>query len=91
MGTTRTPTYRVEYHTNVDGSMVHTMCWSGRATEARLEDWRKTYNRSFQPDGCNAHLSTARGVVLHITKARLVHQRSNKVVARTQMPMFEVV
>ena len=90
MGTSRTTTYRVEYNTNLDGNMVQTMCWKGRATQARLEDWRRTYNRSFQPGGCNAHLATERGV-LHITKARLVLQESGVVVARTEMPMFEVV
>lgn len=107
MGRIVTPTYRVEYRTNllamgvlradaasrVDGKPVQLMSWrkqNGRPTEANLETWRKDYNKSFQAGGSNAHLADANGI-MHITWARIVHQRTDRVAAEVTMPTFEVV
>lgn len=86
MGRIITPTYRVEFQ---DQTGEHRMAWNGRATKKRLEEWRKTYNASFEPGGVNDHLSTE--FVLHISHARIVHQDTGRVVCATEMPSFEVV
>lgn len=87
MGKSYTPTYRVEYR---DQSGWHSECWNGKATEARLEQWRVARNGSMQPGGVNAHIPPALGFQPHISHAKLVHQKSGQVVATTKMPMFEV-
>ena len=94
MGKIITPTYRVEYRSNScdrrnpDGR--RSMCWSGRATQARLEQWRRDYNQSFNLGGVNFHISEAQGFVEHISSARIVRQSTGEVVAETTMPAFEV-
>jgi hypothetical protein len=89
MGRSVTPKFRVEYKTNDGREAV--MCWNDplHADAETLEHWRVTMNKSFQPGGVNGHLSTK--AVLHITSARLVHQKTGKTVATATMPMFEVV
>lgn len=71
------------------------MCWDskrdGKPTDANLEKWRQAYNRSFNPKGGNFHVSKAAGVIIHINRARIIHQKSSQVVATTTAPMFEVV
>jgi hypothetical protein len=89
MGKVITPTYRVEYRDNASRS-TSAMHWRGRATQKRLEQWRQDYNKSFNPGGVNFHVSQALGVVVHISHAWIVDQRSGDVVAKTKMPMFEV-
>lgn len=99
MGTTRTPTYRVEYRDQ--GRAWQTAIWNvkagvnrtghGAPTDANAEAWRKGMNLSFQAGGTNAHLAGARGYVPHINAVRIVHQASGRVVATAVMPMFEVV
>jgi hypothetical protein len=105
MGRVVTPKYRVEYRDNIlalgrsigdhaatiDGRSVrvYSQAWKGRATAERLEDWRKTMNQSFQAGGVNAHVSRAHGMVPHINYARIVEQRTGRVVAVATMPMFE--
>lgn len=70
------------------------MCWNGkrdgRPTAASLERWRQGYNRSFQPGGTNWRVSQAIGHVIHIQRARIVHQKSGEIIATVAMPMFEV-
>lgn len=87
-----TPTYRVEYRStaNPHNSMAWDCRRHGRPTDANLEKWRVAYNASFEPDGCNWHVSVATGVVLHISRAMIVRQATGTIVARTSMPMFEV-
>jgi hypothetical protein len=91
MGRSIIPIYRVEYQDYGSRTAWHSMCWKGRATAARLEQWRRDYNKSFNPGGVNWHVSQSLGYVLHITKARLVHQATGTPVAFVNMPMFEVV
>jgi hypothetical protein len=70
------------------------MIWDkrdGRPTEENLEKWRRDYNRSFNPGGSNWHVSEAVGHVIHISKARIVRQKSGQVVATVRASMFEVV
>jgi len=68
-----------------------TMVWKGRATEARLKDWRDGMNKSFRADGCNAHVSKFAGILVHIGSCQVVEQDSDRVVCRFIAPMFEVV
>jgi hypothetical protein len=90
VGKVITPTYRVEYRDNASRSNS-SMAWQGRATQKRLEQWRKDYNKSFNHGGANYHVSQALGVVVHISHAWIINQRTGEIVAKTQMPMFEVV
>jgi hypothetical protein len=90
MGRSVTPTYRVVYRDNTSLNW-RTMAWRGKASAERLEQWRLGYNKSFNPGGVNWHVSQSLGYVLHITKARLVHQKTGTHVAFVNMPMFEVV
>jgi hypothetical protein len=90
MGKSITPTYRVEYRDNASRS-TSSMCWRGKASKERLEQWRKDYNKSFNPGGVNYHVSQSLGIVVHISHAWLIHQRTNECVAETKMPMFELV
>ena len=92
MGRSVTPTYRVEVQANTRMDMFSWDCKvNGRATETNLENWRQAYNASFGPGGVNWHVSEASGVVVHISKARLIRQRTGEVVAETNAPLFEVV
>lgn len=82
MGTSYTPTYRIDYLTNLDGEVVQTLGWpKGKRADAKtLAEVVAKYNESFQPGGCNAHLITDRGALV-ITKATLIHQATGRVVA----------
>jgi hypothetical protein len=105
MGRIITPTHRVEYRSNllamgivradgcsrVDGKPVHMQAWRGRATQARLADWRIQMNKSFQAGGANEHVSKAFNAVDHISFARIVRQADDAVMAEVAMPTFEVV
>ncbi len=92
MGKSYTPKYRVEYR---DQAGHYHMAWhhkrDGVANADNLEKWRKTYNRSFQHDGTNAHIAQARGTIPHISRAELILQKTGAIVAQVTMPMFEVV
>lgn len=94
MGRNTIPTHRIEVRTN-DTSAPPYCAWDskyhGRANQKNLEKWRITMNASFQPGGVNAHITEAHGIVPHIISAKLIHQKTNAVVAETQMPAFEVV
>lgn len=106
MGRTITPTYRVEYSDNAlvfgklkpdshvlrKGRMtpIQSICWSGKPSQPKLEDWRTRTNASYRTGGCNAHVAEAIGMEPHIFWARLVHQKTNRVVCETTMPAFEV-
>jgi len=104
MGKIVTPKHRVEYRDNclalgwtapdmvsrVDGRACYTQAWKGRATQEKLEAWRKAMNASFREGGSNAHIRP-RDTVPHINMARIVNQSTGRVVAETTMPMFEAV
>jgi hypothetical protein len=87
MGKSYTFKYRVVY---LDQCGWHSQGWKGKASQSRLEDWRVAMNKSFQNGGNNEHLSQSAGVILHISKARVIRQSDNVVMAETAMPMFEV-
>lgn len=93
MGRSVTPTHRVEVVTNVGTQTPFS--WnrkdSGAPNVKNLAKWREALNASFAPKGVNAHLSDALGVVLHVSKATLIHQRSDDIVAVVNAPLFEVV
>jgi heterodisulfide reductase subunit B len=104
MGRIVTPTYRVEYRTNLlamkkfvadkigtDGRPCFTQVWRGPSTEKNLENWRKEINKSFQKDGSNYHLTLAMDAVDHVYYACIVHQKTGKVMATVTAPAFEVV
>ena len=63
----------------------------GKPTDAVAENIRKKLNESFAPDGVNYHVSTARGVVIHVTKLKIIRQSDDAVMGEATAPMFEVV
>ncbi len=83
--------YRMEIiRTNHSGYMTPSV-WRGRATDKRLAEAVRSMNQSFLPDGVNAHISRARGVVVQVLSARIVEQDTGIVVAEYNAPMFEVL
>jgi len=105
MGRVVTPKYRVEYRDNhlmmgkrsadmissIDGRPVLTMAWRReRPTKKFLENWRKVYNESFLPGGSNEHISEIAKSIPYIFYARIVEQKTGKVICETHMPTFEV-
>ncbi len=92
MSRTTTPTYRVEPTVNV-GSISH-FAWhydqDGCANEANLEKWRQGYNKSFQVGGVNGPRNET-DVIVHISSARLIHQKTGELVAETHAPTFEII
>jgi hypothetical protein len=106
MARIKTPAYRIEYRDNllamgraggdarslIDGKRVYLATWKKTGISHKaLENWRKTYNASFQPGMINARISDAFGVIPHIYYARIVRQRDNVVMCETTMPTFEVI
>lgn len=98
MGTSTTPTYRIEWQDN-RGSWK-SQAWTvrsgtnktghGQPTEANIRRWRDKFNASFELGGVNEGVSRAAGYVVRAGNCRIVHQLSGRVVARFQAPMFEV-
>ena len=99
MGRSYMPTYRVEYHDNPfmppvlgAGTSMGWDCKSwGRPTKKNLKAWRNKMYESMKVGGCNEHVSKACGFVPLISKARIVRQACNTVVAEFSAPKFEVV
>jgi len=89
MGKSVTPKYRCEVKANI-GYMTPS-CWSGRATEKRLQDHIESLNESFLPGGINGHVSKSRNVIVQIHEARLVEQSTGRVVAVWKAPLFQVI
>jgi hypothetical protein len=93
MGSTRTPSYRVEEYKN---GAFHSYCgWDparlGPADEEHLARFRAEMNASFKPGGTNAHVSQAAGYQLYLGTLRLVHQKTGAIVAQVNQPLFEVI
>lgn len=65
--------------------------WSkqcGKPTTDNLSDWRDRFNASLKPGGANAHL----GPQYHIQcKLEIFDQRTKKVLATFNAPMFETI
>ena len=85
-----TPTYRVEVKANKPMGMFAWHRTDGRANEFNLEMWRQSYNASFQVGGVNGPTSED-DIIVHISSAKLVHQKTGKVIAETNAPAFEIV
>lgn len=97
MGRSYTPTFRVEYYDNTmhplatPRTLMYDYKRHGKPTAARAEDMRQMLNKSFAPGGVNFHASQAAGVVIHVTRLKIVRQSCTTVVAEARAPMFEVV
>lgn len=92
MGRSITPKYVVNcFYRRPNGSIgCDEMIWRGCATNARAEDFRKTFNESFQPGGVNFVANAA--FIPHYFKVQVRYNRpSGSVVAEANAPMFEVV
>lgn len=94
MGTSYTPTYRVEYNDSpfcVAWNGIET--WDcknyGRPSVKNLTEWRNRRNASMQAGGVNQHIPQALGYIPHISHARIVRQTTGEVVTEFTMPMFE--
>jgi hypothetical protein len=89
MGRIVTPKYRVEYQ---DQQGKHIAAWrDGKPTDAKAEAYRVGLNESYKPGKPNAHIPKALGFIPHTSAVVVVCQKTNEVVARAKMPMFEVV
>lgn len=97
MGRSTTPTYRIEV---TGGFRMTNMAWQmgrgfgvsyGKPTDANLAKLIQDMNESMAPGGVNGHLSAGRATPARITKAQVVRQSTDKVVATYAAPMFEVL
>ena len=96
MGRSCTPTFRVEYRDNTlrHFQAPHWLTYDykrhGKPDDAKAEAIRVSLNASFGPGGVNWHVSTARGVVIHITRLDIVRQADGEIVGTATAPMFEI-
>lgn len=71
------------------------MAWNskewGAPNDKNLEQWRVKFNESYKSGGVNYHISLAARVLVHISHARIVNQKTGDIVAVATMPAFEVV
>lgn len=93
MGRSTTPTFRAEVKgNNWNFEMFGWDCKrNGRPTQANVDRYRDSLNKSFQPGGVNWHVSESRGVVAHVSEVRVIRQAGGEVVAVSKAPLFEVV
>lgn len=93
MGRVTTPKYRAELRTNTPCGLTD-MAWNcrtmGTPTVENAEAYRVRLNESFQPGGVNGPRKDD-DVVIHVNRVRIVNQFTDRVVAETNAPMFEVV
>lgn len=88
MGRTITPSYRVELMEHRIGSCgpaVSRMGWDGRPTVANLE----RYVFAYVDGGVNVHLSESLGYIPIPHSARIVRQKTGRIVASWQAAMFQ--
>jgi len=93
MGKSVTPKYHTfAYFRKPDGSIGKMdFGWKGRVSEAKAEDARKTWNKSFNLGGVNFHLSESYGYVIHLHKLQVRRNiSSGPVIVEVNAPMFEV-
>lgn len=92
MGRTITPSYRVELMEHRVGSFgpaVNRMGWDGRPTVANLERYVFAYVDSLKAGGVNAHISESLGYIPIPHSARIVRQKTGRIVASWQAAMFQ--
>ncbi len=84
MGKSITPKYRVI----MDGQM---MVWRGKASEKALEEYVKSYAKSLEAGGCNAHISKGLGYIPYPNNARIeTNEKYPAVIATWKAGMFQV-
>lgn len=62
----------------------------GAPSEKNLEAFVERYARSFQKGGINYHVTQRRGYYKHPSKARIVCQETNKILAEWKAPAVKV-
>lgn len=99
MGRSYTPKYKVEVKTNLTGNHKVVSVWEtksrtnvqgyGRPNEKNLGKWVERHDESFQPNGCNFHVTKQIGVIPYVQEARIVNQQTGEVIAIYKMAMFQ--
>ena len=90
MGRVVTPTFRLEIETDSPRFRFSNQAWnvrsnntavpgSGQPTPDNIARWVRDFEASCQPGGCNSHVG-----ITHITKARIIRQATDEVVAEWQ-------
>jgi len=78
MGTSITPTFRIEVDTEPRTMGTTTMAWNtkinGRPTSANVHKWFNAMNESFQPGGVNEHAG------ITFTGCRVIRQATRETV-----------
>jgi len=93
MGYSKTPKYRIEIDEqspNIGLERTHQMAWEGRATSKRLEEYVMMYAKSLEHGGVNYHISKDLGYIPYPVRARIVEQKTRKIVAQWQAAAFQV-
>lgn len=60
----------------------------GKPTPEKLEAWRRKFNESISPGGCNAHLGSKYWIQITI---EVYNQYTGNVVCKIDSPMFEII
>jgi hypothetical protein len=84
-----------------DHKYVKTMIWNvtngpnrvglGRPSKDNLTKWLRSYNDSFRKGGCNYHVSLSAKTIVNIHWARIIEQKTGRIVVEYMAPMFEAV
>ena len=91
MGRSYTPTYRLEFWEDPQGSkQQHAWNKGIKPTEHTLEAWVHSYAGSLGAQGVNTHLSKALGYVPFPVKAQVIRQATGEIVATWKAGMFQV-
>jgi hypothetical protein len=87
MGRSRTPKFRIELNTNTMGKQV--FAYERKATTDGLVEFIVSYEKSLKPGGVNEHVCPDR--VTWVNSAQIVNQKTGRVVAEYNMPMFQAM
>lgn len=87
MGKTRTLKYRIVMRLN-DRSML-TLGYEQKPNYASLKQFIDQFHESMKKGNCNAHLSEK--IMLRVNSAKVIEQKTDKVVCEYIAPLFEAI
>jgi hypothetical protein len=99
MGKTYTPMYRIELNYKTMPGLKQfgqtPSEWKvkeyGKPTTANIETYIYKFIESLKPSGCNYHISQSLGYLPIPNAAKIIRQKSSKIVAEWKAPMFMVI
>lgn len=90
MGKSYTPKYRLEFQDSTRKAFSwECQAWKGKTTQKALEAWIFGYADSLKIGGVNEHISKALGLIPYPTKARIIRQADDQIMAEWEAGMFQ--